>query len=92
MADSIAIYYKDPDAVLDYAIDWSDWLGTDTISTSAWTVDSGITKDSDSNTITTATIWLSGGAAGEHYECTNRITTADGRTDDRTIVIQIQEK
>lgn len=85
-------FIKDPDAVLDYSIDWSDWLGSDTISTSTWEVDSGITEDSNSNTDTVTTIWLSGGTAGKKYELTNRITTTGGRTDDRTIIIVVRNK
>jgi len=83
---------KDPDATLDYQVDWSEWLGSDTIASSTWVVDSGITLDIDTNTTTTATAWLSGGTAGETYTATNRIVTADGRTDDRTITIQIAQK
>lgn len=85
-------FTKDPDGVLDYQIDWSDWLGTDTIVTSTWTVGTGITKDSDTNTTTTATIWLSGGTAGTTYELTNEIVTTDGRTDNRTIYVTVKEK
>jgi hypothetical protein len=51
---------KDPDAVVDYRIDWSDRLNGDTIAISTWTVPSGITKDSDTHDNTTTTIWLSG--------------------------------
>jgi hypothetical protein len=85
-------FYKDPDAVLDYQIDWSTWLGSDTISTSAWTVQSGLTKGSDSKTDTTTTVWLSGGTAGQTYRVTNRIVTAGGRTDDRTFWVVVDEK
>lgn len=83
---------KDPDAVLDYEIDWSTWLGSDTISTSAWTVPAGLTKDSDTNTTTTATIWLSGGTAGEVYELTNHIVTAGGREQDQTVQLICAEQ
>ena len=82
---------KDPDAVKDYSIDWSAWLGSDTISTSEWTVPSGITKDSDSNTTTVTTIWLSGGTAGTDYELVNRIVTAAGRTEDKTVIVRVRE-
>ena len=85
-------FTKDPDAVLDYQIDWSDWLDDDTISSSAWTVPAGITKDSDSNTTTATTIWISGGTAGAGYNIINRIVTAGGRTDDRTIRIIVAER
>jgi len=80
-------FYKDPSAVLDYQMDWSSWLDTDTISTSTWTVPTGITKDSDNNDTTTATIWLSGGTAGTTYEIVNKIVTANGRTEERTLTI-----
>jgi len=31
-------FIKDPDAVLDYSVDWSKWLAGDQIQTSAWSV------------------------------------------------------
>lgn len=87
-----SVFTKDPDAVLDYTINWATWLGNDTISTSAWTPDSGITVDSDTNTTTTATVWLSGGTVGTSYAVTNHIVTAAGREDDRTITVRVREK
>jgi hypothetical protein len=85
---------KDPSAVLDYGVDWTDWLDGDTISTSTWTVPSGITKDSDSKTTTGTIIWLSGGTLGESYVLVNRIVTTNSpaRTDERTIVVRIEQK
>jgi hypothetical protein len=82
---------KDPNAILDYSIDWSDWLDTDEISTSTWTVPTGITKTSESNTTTVATIWLSGGTAGTTYTLLDRITTTGGRTMDQTFKIYVKE-
>ena len=86
------LFIKDPDALLDYMVDWSTWLGNDTIATSVWTVPSGITKSNDTKTPKTATIWLSGGTVGQRYDITNRITTDGGRTDDRTMSIVIEHK
>lgn len=85
---------KDPDAVLDYKFDWTDWLNGDTISTRAVTVDTGLTKDSDSITDTnkSVTVWLSGGTVGTSYDVRCRITTAAGRTDDRTVTIHIKNR
>ena len=84
---------KDPDETLDYIVDWSARLGADdTISTSAFTVPAGLTKDSDDNTTTTATVWLSGGTLGETYEILNRVTTAGGRTYDQTLKLKIKAK
>lgn len=83
---------KDPDAILDYRINWQDWLGPDTIETSEWIADAGLTVVFSSNTIHVTTVWLSGGVAGNRYKVVNRITTAMGRTDDRTLNVQVVEK
>lgn len=82
----------DPDAVLDYAIDWSAWLDDDTIVTATWEADTGITIDSDDNTTTLATVWLSGGTERVIYRVTNHIVTAAGREDDRTITLRVMER
>jgi len=86
------IFIKDPQAILDYQINWASWLGADTISTSTWTVPAGITKVSDSNTTTTTTIWLSGGTVDTDYDIVNHIKTVGTREDDRTIHIQVRQK
>ena len=83
---------KDANAILDYTVDWELWLGSDTISTSSWSADSGITVVTSTNSTTSATVWLSGGTAGEVYNITNRIVTAGGRTDDRTVVVRVVNK
>lgn len=85
-------FTKDPNAVLDYQIDWSTWLGTDTIASSAWTVPTGITQVTASATTTATTIWLSGGTAGSSYPVVNRIVTDGGRTEDRTLTIVVSER
>jgi len=85
-------FTKDPNAVLDYQIDWSTWLGTDTISSATWTVATGLTKTTDSKTTTTTTVWLSGGTVGTTYSVACRIVTAGGRTDDRTVQIKVEDK
>jgi hypothetical protein len=82
-------YVKDPDAILDYRFDWSDWLDGDTIVTAAATVTTGATLASQSNTTTAHTVWISGGTAGTRYTVTSRITTAAGRTDDRSIILHV---
>ena len=34
-------FTKDPDAVLDYSVDWTLWLAGDQISTSEWILENG---------------------------------------------------
>ncbi len=84
--------FKDPDEVLDYEIDWSARLLTDTIVTSTWVVPTGIVEDSTENTTTTTTIWLSGGTLGDVYEVLNRVVTAGGRTMDQSVKLKVKSK
>ena len=87
----MASFKKDPDAVLDYTVDWGPWLTgiADTIATVTWLPDAGLTVVSDSNTATTATAFVSGGTVNTIKSLTCRVTTAGGRTDDRTISLKI---
>jgi hypothetical protein len=78
---------KDPNDILDYTINWATWLGSDTIASSIWSVPTGLTQVTASNSTTAATIWLSGGAAGSTYIVTNQIVTAAGRTKEDSIII-----
>ncbi len=83
---------KDPSARLDYSFDWSAWLGEDVIVSSEWRVPSGLTKEDENSSETATTAWLSGGTAGETYAVSNRITTAAGRIDERSIVVKVKER
>ena len=85
-------FTKDPDAVLDYAVDWTLWLAGDEIATSDWTVPVGLTKVTDTKTAVKTTVWLSGGQAGQSYTVTNRITTTGGRTEDRSFIVKVEER
>jgi hypothetical protein len=90
---STSRFVKDPDAVLDYQVDWTTWLATgETITASSWTLATGIVQDSESHDGTTATIWLSGGTTGQRYLATNHVVTSQGREDDRTITIDVRER
>ena len=90
----MSTYVKDPDERLDYTINWNDgWLASgETISTSDWTLDSGITEYSSSNSNTTATVWISGGTHGQEYKATNQITTSASRIGERSIKILCRER
>jgi hypothetical protein len=86
-------FKKDPNATLDYTVDWGQWLTNETIfGTPTWVVPDGITKYSESNTVTTATIWLTGGTVGTNYDVVCRIVTTAGRVNDQTITIKVVER
>lgn len=84
---------KDPVDTLDYLRDWSEWLAEgDTVLSSTWTVDpDGVVTVRASHTDTTATVWLSGGETGQRYAVTNTVTTAQGRTAERTFYLYVRD-
>ena len=92
----MAVYVKDPDAVLDYGFDWEEegFLQTgETIADSDWTIPDGLDESSGTdfdNTLTT--VWLSGGTDGEDYTVSNHITTSAGREDIRSHVIKVRSR
>lgn len=85
-------YWKDPDAVTDYEFDWSTWLvDGDTIESHTVTV-TGATLDSSAHDDSSVVAWVSAGAAGVDASVACRVVTADGRTDERTIILAIVER
>lgn len=93
MTTDVLTFLKDPDATLDYGVDWSDWLAQgETITGSVWTLTAGITKYNESYGTTATTVWLQGGVSGTTYRATNHITTSEGRQDDRTLTIKVKDR
>lgn len=90
--DTVRIDCKDADETLDYTNTWSTNLGADTIATSVWVASTGLTVVTGTNTTTTATVWVSGGTAGRWYDLKNTITTAGGRTLERTRRIKVEQR
>jgi len=87
-------HIKDPDAILDYGHDWTDFLteAADTISTSVWAVPTGLTQDQASYIVGNKSIvWLAGGTAGTDYICTCHMVTAAGREQDYSMKIKCRE-
>jgi hypothetical protein len=89
MTDLICL--KRPGARLDYGVDWSRELAqhNDTIALSEWSGPDDLTLHDPAYTTTATTVWVSGGQLGQRLEITNRITTAAGRIDERSILIVI---
>lgn len=86
-------FLLDPDAVLDFAIDWTAWLADgETITDHTIVATTGITVDSSTEDAGIVTVWVSGAEAGGRRSATCRITTDQGRTDDRTIHFSVYER
>jgi hypothetical protein len=90
---------KDPNALLDYKVDWSEWLvDGDTLTGDEWEIATTLSDtdtfeiESHAHDTTSATAWISGGTPGEEYDVTCRITTAHGRIDDRTFTLVVEDR
>lgn len=90
---------KDPNEVLDYQLDWakpgeSRLVAGETLSTCVFTVVEGtvIVNSSAFAGSGLATVWLSGGAAGEKCVILNRVTTSAGRTYDQSVTLRVRSK
>lgn len=87
-------FVKDPSAVKDYVWDWTNDLGSDSITTATIEISpSGtMTASTPSVTSTTVTSFLTGGASGIKYSVTCRIVTNGGRTFDKLIRLLVVEE
>jgi hypothetical protein len=88
-------YSKDPDAELDYQLDWSDWLADGESIIDLDVTVAGLTLLTSGFTATTTTAWVSGGVVGANGSIEFRITTDSAplsRIDDRTLILRIAER
>jgi len=88
---------KDPDAVLDYLIDWgAEYLGDDLLAESDWSVApdeaGGVTIAGSDFDATTSTVKAGGGLPGRIYRLINEVVTASGRVDSRSIVLRVEKR
>lgn len=93
----MTLLLKDPQAVLDYSIDWgAEYLDGDLLQASAWTVSpaegGGVTVAGEDFSATVSTIKAAGGTAGRLYRLTNEVTLASGRNDSRSIVLRVEKR
>ncbi|TRW14366.1 phage fiber-tail adaptor protein [Glacieibacterium frigidum] len=93
----MTIFLKDPQAGIDYAVDWgAAYLQGQTITGSVWAVTPDeaegvrVTGELGSATRTAAT--LAGGEPGKLYRVANRVTLSDGRTDERSVTLRIEQR
>jgi hypothetical protein len=84
---------QDPDERLDYTINYATnnrLPSGDNIIDSEWIVPDELTGDSESVSGRSATIFLTGGEAGE-YKIVNRSTSAAGRIVEDYFILRIRE-
>lgn len=86
---------KDPNAVLDYTFDFTDWLAVvgDTINSVTFPATVAVTVAGSAITAGKKVVaWVSGGTIGSPASLTARIVTVGGRTDDRTVYFKIKQR
>ena len=90
---------KDPEAQLVYTLDWTDWLGTDSIASAVFTVNARVNDPEPllkvSSGISDGTktyIELSSGQLNKSYLVTIKITTDNGSIDARSFHVKIAQK
>lgn len=85
-------FIKDPDAVLDYQVDWGLWLADgEVITESDWIVARGdVVLGGTGWTDTASMAWLSGGT--QTSTVTNRIATSEGREDNRSFIVVVSQR
>jgi hypothetical protein len=94
----MTLLLKDPDAVLDYAIDWgAEYLSTDDLlAESSWSV----TPDESDGVVVVASafedrmssVQVGGGIVGRLYRLANRVVTQSGRIDERSILLRVEKR
>lgn len=91
----MAIFLKDPGAMVDYAVEWSaDYLAGATITASAWAVTpaGGITVAASAIAPGRTTVTLAGGRVGTLYHITNRVDFSNGRRDARLLALRVEDR
>jgi hypothetical protein len=88
---------KDPDAALDYSIDWgAEYLGGDLLADSEWSVNpaepGGVAIVGSDYNSTTTSVKAAGGIAGRIYKLVNHVTLESGRVDNRSIVLRVEKR
>jgi len=93
----MSLLLKDPEAILDYSIDWgAEYLGGDLLAESAWSAlpdePGGVAIVGSGFDATTSSVKAGGGVPGRIYRLVNQVVTAAGRTDSRSIVLRVEAR
>lgn len=93
---------KDPRAVLNYTIDWTDWIDGDTIHSSTWSITTYSTSTVDTSVLTVtntaiqgnkkAIVTLSSGTVGNIYNVRNTIVTHNDLTESRAFRVKVENR
>lgn len=93
----MSLLLKDPDAVLDYLVDWgAEYLDSDDLVESNWSVEP---EEADGVVVTetrfdakSATVVAAAGVPGRIYHLVNRVVLASGRVDSRSVSLRVERR
>ncbi len=93
----MTVLLKDPEAALDYAVDWGlEYLAADTLAQSDWRVTpvepGGVSVVGSAFDTKVATVTAAGGVSGHLYQLTNHVVLSSGLTDSRSIVLRVEKR
>lgn len=78
---------------VDFAIDWSARLvAGDAIASSTFALPPGLISPKAGNDDKVATVWISGGEAGQAYDVVNRVTTKAGAAFEQAIRLRVKTR
>jgi hypothetical protein len=91
MSQRLGQVYQAQGASKRRSIDWSAWLGVNTIANSTWTIKpQGLATDGVGVTPTSTTIQVSGGTPGVTYTIENTIVDSTTQRDKRNFLVTVE--
>ncbi len=93
----MGFYLKHPGSAIDYGVDWgAGYLDGERVAASDWRVapeePGGVVVGATVTGPQRTAVTLVGGNEGRVYRVTNAVTLSDGRRDERSLTIRIEER
>ncbi|ARS29114.1 phage fiber-tail adaptor protein [Sphingomonas sp. KC8] len=92
----MTIHLKDPDATVDYLIDWGARLDGRAVTESDWAVapaePGGLVIADDAIDGARTRARLSGGVPGHVYRATCQVVLSDGGIDERSLALRVEQR
>jgi hypothetical protein len=94
---NMSTFLKDPGATLDYTIDWgAGYLDAATLTASTWTVlpvePGGLAIGAQIQSATRTSVTLAGGVPGHFYRVANQVVMSDGKSDERSVSVRVEQR
>lgn len=81
---------KDPDDTRTVSVDWTDFIGAASISSTDWTVATGLTEGTNATSGNIRSCLVSGGKEGCDYLVTCRVTLNTGEIKDQSVLVKVR--